>query len=257
MQMDTHHTSKNRNSRRVQIPLAAGAPLAEATFTNRLNQFVIEAEFEGSTIQAYMSDRGRLIGLLTPGARLLLAHAPASHNREFQAVAVYTGDELVSLDTHLPNRLLVAALEARALPQFARYPEMQPEVRHGAHRFDFRLRGEAMHCWLEVKSVGQIINGLASFPDAPTERGRQHIEALTTLAQQGQRTAVVFIVQRDSGRAVVPNAEIDPLFARAMRHAMTHGVEFYAYRCPLTPEGIQLGSEIPVFASAAAVPAHV
>jgi sugar fermentation stimulation protein A len=256
--MDTHHTSKNRNSRRVQIHLAAGAPLAEATFTNRLNQFVIEAEFEGSPIQAYMSDRGRLIGLLKPGARLLLAqHVPEGRARQFQAVAVYSGDELVSLDTHLPNRLIAAALEARALPQFARYPEMQPEVRYGAHRFDFRLRGEAMHCWLEIKSVGQIINGLASFPDAPTERGRQHVEALTTLAQQGQRTAVIFVVQRDSGRAVVPNAEVDPLFARAMQQAMTHGVEFYAYRCPLTPEGIQLGSEIPVYASAAAVPEHV
>jgi sugar fermentation stimulation protein A len=205
-----------------------------------------------------MSDRGRLIGLLTPGARLVLAqHVPEGRARQFQAVAVYTGDELVSLDTHLPNRLIAAAIEARALPQFARYPEMQPEVRYGAHRFDFRLRGEAMHCWLEIKSVGQIINGLASFPDAPTERGRQHVEALTTLAQQGQRTAVIFVVQRDSGRAVVPNAEIDPLFARAMQQAMTHGVEFYAYRCPLTPEGIQLGSEIPVYASAAAVPEHV
>lgn len=255
--MDTHDTSKNRNSRRVQLPLAAGAPLAEAIFTNRLNQFVIEAEFEGSTIQAYMSDRGRLIGLLTPGARLLLAQAPTGRTREFQAVAVYNNEELVSLDTHLPNRLIVAALEARALPQFARYPEMQPEVRYGAHRFDFRLRGEAMHCWLEVKSVGQIIDGLASFPDAPTERGRQHIEALTTLAQQGQRTAVIFIVQRNSGRAVVPNAEIDPRFARAMQQAMTHGVEFYAYRCPLTSEGIMLGSEIPVYTSAAAVPEHV
>jgi sugar fermentation stimulation protein A len=241
------------------IPLAAGAPLVEATFSARPNQFLVEAQLDGQLVEAHMADRGRLRELLRPDARLVLAvHTEGGRKTRFQAVAVYTEHgELVSLDTLLPNRLIGAALAARLLPQFAHYPDIQPEIRIGAHRFDFGLRNETVGCILEVKSVGHVSDGLALFPDAPTERGREHIEALTNHARRGQRAAVVFVVQRSSGRAVVANEQIDPKFARALHQALQTGVEFYAYRCPLSLAGIVLKEELPVYSSMAAVPTHV
>jgi sugar fermentation stimulation protein A len=205
-----------------------------------------------------MADRGRLIELLTPGARLLLApRDELGRKTAFQVVGVYSGDELVSLDTQLPNRLVAAALAAGALPQFARYTRLQREVRVGEHRFDFRLGESLGSCLLEVKSVGKVERGLGMFPDAPSERGRAHLDLLAHMARGGQRCAVLFVVQRHSARAVVPDEATDPAFGRALRQAIRCGVEVYANLCPLSPEGLLLGAPLPVFGSAEAAESPV
>lgn len=236
-----------------RVPLTATGPLTEATFVARPNQLLVEARIGARLVRAHMADRGRLLGLLTPGARLLLApRDELGRKTAFQVVGVYSGDELVSLDTHLPNQLVMAALSSGALPQFARYTRVQREVTVADHRFDFRL-GEGMYtCLLEVKSVGKVEDGLAMFPDAPTERGRSHMELLAKIARSGQRCAVLFIVQRHRAAAVVPDEVVDPAFAGALRMAIRSGVEVYANLCPLTPEGIMLGPPLPVFGSAEA-----
>lgn len=240
----------------VRVPLTASGPLTEASFVSRPNQLIVEARLGTRIVRAHMADRGRLLGLLTPGARLVLApRDELGRKTAHQVVGVYSGGELVSLDTHLPNQLVLAALSAGALPQFARYTRIQREVAVADHRFDFRL-GEGLNtCLLEVKSVGKVVDGLAMFPDAPTERGRSHLELLTKVARSGQRCAVIFIVQRHHAYAFVPDDEVDPAFGKALRQAIRSGVEVYANLCPLTPEGITLGPPLQVFSSVEAVPA--
>lgn len=243
---------------RICIPLASGAPLVEARFVARPNKFIVEAQYDGQITRAHLSDRGRLPGLLQPGARLVLAQRTGIDRRTgYQVAAVYLDGELISLDTQLPNQLIATALNAHALPQFARYTHTQAEPQIGSQRFDFRLRNDSASCLLEVKSTTYVKDGLAMFPDAPTERGRLQVETLTALSLNGQRTAVLFVVQRSSGRALVPNEEVDPQFARALRKAIMTGVEVYAYRCPISLKGIVLGHELPVFGSITAVPTHV
>jgi sugar fermentation stimulation protein A len=243
----------------IRIPLASGAPLVEGTFVARPNQFTVIARLEGTTVQAHLADRGRLLDILVPDARLVLAHhARGTRKTDFQVVAADVGSELVSLDTHLPNRLVIEALRAEALPQFVGYTKIQPESQIGNQRFDFRLHDpeESRYCIVEVKSAAHVVNDLALFPDAPTERGRRQVEALTELVKRGQRAVLLFIVQRQSGRALIPNESIDPHFARVLRLALTLGVEVYAYQCPISREGIMLGHEIPVYSSMAALPTH-
>lgn len=239
----------------VRVPLTASGPLIEATFVSRPNQFLVDTRLNGRIVRAHMADRGRLLDLLVPDARLLLApRDDVGRKTAFQVIGVYQGAELVSLDTLLPNRLMTAALAAGALPQFARYTKVQREVPFGNHRLDFRLGEGLATCVLEVKSVGKIVDRTAVFPDAVTERGRQHLQLLSTMARNGQRTAVVFIVQRRGARAFAPDDAVDPLFARALRIAISSGVEVYAYACPVGPDGITLGPGIPVFASLDAIP---
>jgi sugar fermentation stimulation protein A len=99
-----------------------------------------------------------------------------------------------------------------------------------------------------------VVQRIARFPDAPTERGRRHLDQLGMMARNGQRCAVVFIIQRHRVRALVPNDEVDPAFGRALRFALSHGVEIYAYLCPLTVEGLHLGGPVPVFSYLDSVP---
>jgi sugar fermentation stimulation protein A len=239
----------------VRTPLTASGPLIEAAFVARPNQLIVEARVGVHIVRAHMADRGRLLDLLTPGARLLLApRDEPGRKTAFQAIGVYSGGELVSLDTHLPNRLMAAALMAGALPQFARYTRVQREVAMGEHRLDFRLGEGLSTCLLEVKSAGKVVAGLASFPDAPTIRGRAHLDLLARMAGSGQRCAVVFIIQRQSAVAFAPDEATDPAFARALRGAIRNGVEVYAYCCPLTPEGLTLGPAVPVYGSVDSLP---
>lgn len=255
----------------ITVPLGFGRPLVEALFLSRPNRFLIEAELDGAIVFAHLADRGRLKDTLVPGARLLLAsHNGIGRKTQFQAVAAWRavsgqglgvsidswapelrpltpdpGEFLVSLDTHLPNRLIEAALQAGALPPFAGYPNIRREVTVGTSRFDFQLSDGVYRCTVEVKSAGDVQGGIATFPDAPTERGRRHLEELAVLARAGERAAVVFVAQ-GAAEAVAMNREVDPHFAATLQRVAAQAVEIYAYACPLSPNGITFGSEIRV-----------
>jgi sugar fermentation stimulation protein A len=230
----------------IQIPLGRGGALVEAAFVSRPNRFLIEAELDGALVLAHLADRGRLLETLVPGARLVLARQSAPHRKTaFQAVAAYRGAVLNSLDTHLPNRLIEAALCAAALEPFMSYPTVRREVRLVNSRFDFRLSNAQQHCVVEVKSAGLVLDGVGLFPDAPTERGRRHLEELAGLAGKGERAAVVFVIQ-GAAQAMQVNQAIDPLFDQALHQAAAAGVEVYAYACPLSQVGIALGPAVPV-----------
>ena len=235
----------------IHIPLGFGRPLVEAVFRARPNRFLIEAEYAGALVLAHLADRGRLLETLFPGARLLLAQNDDPRRKtQFQAVAAIRmslhGESLASLDTHLPNRLIEAALRAQALAPFAACAQVRREVTIGASRFDFQVSDGTTHCTIEVKSAGFVDNGVALFPDAPTERGRRHLEELAHLAEHGQRVAVVFVAQ-GVAQQVAMNTAIDPAFAATLQRVARAGVEVYAYACPLQRTGISLGEQIPVF----------
>lgn len=230
-----------------RVPLGHGGELVEARFVARPNRFLVEAELDGVIVYAHLADRGRLKETLIPGVRLLLARANgAGRKTQFQAVAaVQEAGSLASLDTQLPNRLIEAALRVGALPQFAMYPEIRREVKVGGSRFDFQLTDGPYRCTVEVKSAGYVQDGVALFPDAPTTRGRRHLEELAELARAGERAAVVFVAQGEA-QAVGMYTAIDPEFAATLRRVAAEGVEVYAYACPLTRHGIVFGREIPV-----------
>ena len=242
----------------ITVPLVGGAPLVAARFVARPNRFLVQARLDDATlVEAHLADRGRLLHKLVPEAQLVLGYKPGTQRKtQYQVAGVHLGDELVSLDTVLPNRLVEAALQAQALSPFAEYGHVEREVKWGHSRFDFGLAdappatgkryGTACPCIVEVKSVGDVEAGLAVFPDAPTTRGRRHLQELAELRQAGVRTAVVFIVQRGDGQAVAVNRAIDPDFADTLAEVGAQGVELYAYSCPLTLNGIVLGEVLPV-----------
>jgi sugar fermentation stimulation protein A len=230
----------------VHVPLGYGGSIVEALFLARPNRFLVEAQLGGEVVRAHLADRGRLQETLVPGARLLLAYRPGpGRATQYQAVAAYVGERLASIDTALPNRLIEAALRAQALLPFAGYPHVRREATVGHSRFDFLVRGETTECLVEVKSAGLIIDGIALFPDAPTERGRRHVLELAEIATSGTRTSVVFVAQGVAHQIAMYRA-IDPAFADALAYARSVGVEVYGYSCPITPEGITLGVAVEV-----------
>lgn len=231
-----------------------------ATFLRRPNRFRVEARLHASDVEvaAHCADPGRLRELLIPGTTIYVSPATNAARKtayDLRFVEHPENGRLVSLDSRVPNRLIGEELEAGRLEPFAGATEIAREVTtplvHGGvrSRFDFRLVDrDGTPCWIEVKSATLVEDGVARFPDAPTARGRRHVEELTELRRTGARAAVVFVIQRSDATRLEPKRDTDPAFAAALATAAEAGVELYAYVCELTPSRIDLRGQVPVTA---------
>ena len=234
-----------------------------ATFIKRPNRFHVVARLQetGETeniVSAHCPNPGRLGELLVPGATLYLSKATTTTRKtthDLRIVAHPQTGQLISLDTRLPNKLFAEGLEQNFFEPFRGTQSWQHEVASDIakpdakvhSRFDFRLVDRQGHsCWVEVKSVSLVEDRIALFPDAPTERGRRHVEELMQVVEEGGRAAVVFIVQREDADCVKPKMATDPAFAAALSDAKAAGVELYAYTCRMTLTEATLAERIPV-----------
>jgi sugar fermentation stimulation protein A len=229
----------------------------------RPNRFLLACRLTGKrrgTVLAHVPDRGRCLDLLLPGQPLVLVACEGRgripRSTAYTAVlarARTAPSPWVCLDPAGAPRLVEAALDRGLLTSLAGYVVCGREVavprlrKRPRPRIDLQLRdasGVEMLC--EVKSVGAARAGIALFPDAPTERGVRHLALLSRLARRGEPAALVFCAQRVDAVAVRADADIDPLFARALRSASRAGVRLAALACEATPEGMRLVREIPV-----------
>lgn len=232
-------------------PVLARVPLAESPvegrFLRRPNRFLVTVEVGGASVEAHLPNPGRLEELLRPGRPVILNPRPRGHRRTpYDLVALQLPHgPLVSLDTRIPNRLVRVALESQGLPELGRRRRFSPEVRLGASRIDFRL-DDGRSTYVEVKSCTLVEEGTAWFPDAPTLRGRRHVEELREAVWRGSRAAILFVIQRADARELRPREATDPRFGQALRRAAGAGVEVLARRCHVTSRAVSLGDPVPV-----------
>ena len=114
---------------------------------------------------------------------------------------------------------------------------------------DFELTApRRKRCLVEVKSVTLREGRHALFPDAPSERGRRHLEELIALRRAGERAVLLFLVQRGDVRSVGPARAIDPAYGEALDAARAAGVEVLAYRAAVEPsrERIRVVAPLPL-----------
>lgn len=219
----------------------------QATLVRRVNRFLALAEIEGKVVPVHVPNSGRLRELMVPGYRIYMKYVERPGAKTSHDLAlVDLGSILVSADARLPNRLLREAITQKYLLPFTGYDSLHQEVVYGNHRLDFMLSGESGRCLIEAKSITLVENEVGLFPDAPTVRGAGHMRALARAKGQGYRAAVVFVIQRPDAERFSPNDRADPAFGRALRQAVSEGVEAYAYRCKVNLEEIELDREVPV-----------
>lgn len=206
-------------------------PLREATFLERLNRFVGLVQLENRTLSAYIRNTGRLRELLFPGNRIYLVEKREGKH-PFEILLAERDKHLVCIDSHIAPKL------------YAEWSgcSVSFEPRFGNKRFDLLIEGRPV----EVKSVNLVREGVALFPDAPTQRGKEHIEKLIELSREGYRPLIVFVVQREDAQVFSPNWEVDPEFSEALLRYSRLGLEIRAYRCYVSLEEIRIKEEIPV-----------
>lgn len=216
-------------------------------FVRRLNRFVALVRVGDGEERVHVRNSGRLREILTPGRPVLLESAAGEGRRtRFTLALVRLGQGYVSADAHLPNALVEAALRKRGVPgcRGARFLRREPAM--GRKRADFLVARGERQCLIEVKSVTLVVGGLALFPDAPTARGRAHLEHLIAARRRGLGAVVLFVIQRSDALAFAPNHGTDPLFAEALQRAARAGVGVRAVTCRVTRCGVWLDRSVPV-----------
>ena len=89
-------------------------------------------------------------------------------------------------------------------------------------------------------------DGIARFPDAPTERGVKHLRELIDAKENGYEAFVFFVIQMDSCLYFTPNERTHPEFAEVLREARDKGVELRAMTCHVSEDTLALDSFVEI-----------
>ncbi|MFZ5963067.1 DNA/RNA nuclease SfsA [Thalassococcus sp. BH17M4-6] len=225
-------------------------PLIPATLIRRYKRFLADVRLEdGAEVTAHCANPGSMMGLADPGMRVWLEPNDDPRKKlKFGWRLVEVPGGMVGVDTSLPNRMLRAALEAGAVAGLDGYDAVRPEQKYGiGSRIDFLLQGAGRaDAYVEVKSVTLSRQpGLAEFPDSVTARGAKHLAELATVAQNGARAVMLYLVQRNDCSRATLAGDIDPAYLHAFGQARRAGVEVLCFGCDITPDGVWLGQSLP------------
>lgn len=213
-------------------------------FLSRPNRFIAHVELNGVPEICHVKNTGRCRELLIPGAQVFLERAQnPARKTKYDLVAVYKGKRLINMDSQAPNKIFAEWVRAGGFPDVTL---VRPEARYGNSRLDFYIEAGGKKIFAEVKGVTLEEDGVALFPDAPTERGVKHLRELISCVREGYAAYAVFVIQMKGIRYFTPNARTHPGFAQALRDARDAGVTLLAFDCSVTPDTITPGDTIPV-----------
>ena len=221
-----------------------------ARFLRRPNRFVAQVELEGRECVVHVKNTGRCKELLQPDAKVYLAlGGNPARKTAYDLVAVEKNRPdkaplLVNLDSQIPNDVAEEWLPRSGL--FSPAVVIRREVTYRSARFDFYLEDGPRKIFLEVKGVTLEHDGVASFPDAPTERGVKHLHELVEARQDGYETFLLFVVQMKEMRSLRPNDVTHPAFGDALREAARNGVKILAMDCLVQPDSLVIDQPLPV-----------
>ena len=176
---------------------------------------------------------------------MLSYHPSPNRKTQYELRMVMKNSSWISIDSQLPNALAQEAIESDLIEELMGYTEIKREVTFQNSRFDLQLLGEDI-CYVEVKGVTLERDGWCYFPDAPTERGRKHIDELINAKKEGYRSVLLFVVQIEDARGFSPNKLTDPSFAEKVKTAYESGVEVLAYHCHISPQEIYIVGKLPI-----------
>lgn len=223
--------------------------IKSAIFVQRDNRFLATVNIDGTDHKAHVPNSGRMLELLTAGAKVgLIIKNGANRKTKYQLTWVLKGGIWVNIDSSMPNKIMVDAINGGLIPQLRKYQLVGQEVNVGDSRLDLLLADQKADklLYVETKSVTLVDNGVAMFPDAPTARGSKHLQQLIKLAEEGNESAIIFIIQRKDAKIFKPNKATDPHFSKWLQEASAKNVKLLAYSCNVELGKMEIKQSIPV-----------
>ena len=223
------------------------------TLIKRYKRFLADICLErGEKITAHCPNPGRMTGLSNPGSRVWVSCSPNPNRKlPFTLELIEADGGLVGVNTHHPNKIVREAIEAHKIAQLKGYDSLRTEVKYAERsRVDMLLEDEKIgRCWVEVKNVhlrrdSRESNGTAEFPDSVTVRGSKHIEDLVDQIKIGDKSVLIFLIQRMDCKDFKIARDIDPLYYETLLRGMENGLEVLCFDTNITLSSISLRNSI-------------
>lgn len=229
-------------------------PLTPGRILRRYKRFLADVELaDGRRVTAHCPNTGSMQSCWEPGAPVQLSYSDNRRRKlAWTLERVDMGRGWIGVHTGRVNAVVAEAIAAGGVPELAGYGMLQREVSFSpsgavASRLDLALRdGPAADVLVEVKNVTLWQGGCVEFPDAVTQRGRRHLEALAAAVRLGFRGVMIYAVNRPEGDCFAPAAEIDPEYADTLGRVACDGVELLALRIAHGVGDMRVTEKVPV-----------
>lgn len=230
------------------------AELHEGVLLKRYKRFLADVQLaDGTVVTTHCANTGPMTGVLHPGGRVRLRHAPSPTRKlawswEQAEVPGADGQPVwVGVNTALPNRLVRATIEAGLLePWLGPIDTIRAEVTYGANRrsrIDLLLSpgegaADPRPIYVEVKNTTWSDGDLALFHDTVTERGQKHLEELMGVLPEARAVLLPCLSRADVHR-FAPGDSADPRYGELFRQALAAGVEVLPCRYGFSATGVE------------------
>jgi len=219
--------------------------ICEGIFHSRPNRFIAEVEVNGKLERCHVKNTGRCKELLVPKARVYVNRSDKPERAtNYDLVAVWKNERLINMDSQAPNKVFLEYLQSGQYMDGITH--IKSESTYGDSRYDFYVEAGERKLFIEVKGVTLEADGVALFPDAPTERGIKHLQGLARCINDGYEAHVVFVVQMGDISHFTPNYITHPAFGITLSDVVKCGVKAVAYDGLVTPDSLTINKPVPV-----------
>ena len=208
-----------------------------ARFLSRPNRFIANIAIDGKQEICHVKNTGRCRELLIPDATVFVQEVNSANRKtKYDLIVVSKEERLINIDSQVPNKVFHEWVMGNNF--FKNINFIRPECKYKSSRLDFYIETDSRKIFVEVKGVTLENNGVALFPDAPTERGVKHITDLCHAINEGFEAYLVFIIQMKDVLYFTPNNETHRAFGDALIKAEKHGVKIIALDCEVAVDYI-------------------
>ena len=203
--------------------------ITKGRFIERPNRFIAKVEINGVIETVHVKNTGRCRELLLKDSTVYLEKSDNTERQtKYDLIAVEKQRNskpplFINMDSQVPNAAAEEWFKKGNI--FSENAVIRREVKYGASRFDFYIEDGDRKVFLEVKGVTLENDGVAMFPDAPTERGIKHINELIKCIDEGYEAYILFVIQMKEISLFTPNYKTHPDFGKALCKAKEAGVK--------------------------------
>jgi sugar fermentation stimulation protein A len=227
-------------------------PLIEGVLIKRYKRFLADIQLSNNDIvTAHTPNTGAMLGCSTPGFKTWLKDTENPKRKypySWELVQTDSGIT-VGINTLLANKLVLEGMQRGIISDTHKYTNIRSEVAYKdrSSRIDFQLQSpELPDCFLEVKNVTLVNDNAAYFPDAVSLRGLKHLRVLIDNVKNGNRSIMLYCIQRNDAKTFSPARHIHPEYADSLGEAIDSGVEALAYQCNVSPTNIDITTSVPI-----------
>jgi sugar fermentation stimulation protein A len=195
-------------------------------FIKRINRFTVLVEVNKRKEMAYLPNSGRLKEILKEKNEVLLFKK--EKGLPYKILGVKNQNIWIGVDSHYVNDFFEKLILKNKIPFLKGFKIEGKDKKIDGLKIDFVLKNNKRKIFCEIKSCTLLINKIAAFPDAPTERGVKHIDLLIKKKKEGYDSMIVFIIQREDAENFAPNSLTHFEFSKKVYEALLNGVKVYS-----------------------------